>query len=119
LVFHPHSSGAAFALAESLRPEHVLTALGTVVARDQANVNPNLPTGDIEVQVAEAERLATSETPPFAVDEDSVDVDEVTRLKYRYIDLRRARMRDTLLLRSLITQTMREVLAARDFVEVE
>ena len=69
LVFHPESSGEAFALAESLRPEHVLTAEGEVLARESPNVNPNTPPGEIEVPVDGAERLATAETPPFPLDE--------------------------------------------------
>src|SRR5215212_8841400 len=91
LVFHPESSGAAFAVAEALRPEHVLSARGTVVGREQGNVNPNIPTGEIEVQVLEAERLATAETPPFPIDED-VDLDEMLRLRHRALDLRREPM---------------------------
>src|SRR6185312_7789662 len=86
LTFHPESP--AFALAEKLRPEHVLTASGAVVRRDEKNINPNLKTGEIELAVRLAEHLAASETPPFAIDEDG-PVDEMIRLRHRMLDLRR------------------------------
>ena len=118
LVFHPETSGAAFAAAERLRSEHVLSATGTLVRRDEANVNPNLPTGEVELQVEEMEVLAQAETPPFPVDEDG-QVDENTRLTHRMIDLRREPMRDALVLRDRITRVMRETLAEADFLEIE
>jgi len=117
LVFHPDAP-EAFAVADALRPEHVLTVHGTVVEREEGNKNPHLATGDVEVQVASAERLAVSETPPFAIDEDG-PVDEVTRLRYRYLDLRRERMRDALVLRDAVVHEMRSALAERDFLEIE
>ena len=82
LVIHPQASGDAFALAEDLRPEHVVSAEGEIVKRAEQNVNPNLPTGEIEVHVRSLQRLAPSETPPFPIDED-VEVDENLRLKHR------------------------------------
>ncbi len=118
LVFHPDSSGAAFGLAERLRSEHVVSVSAQVVRREGGQVNPNLPTGEIELQVLTCDLLATSETPPFAIDEDS-PVDETTRLKYRWLDLRRDGMREAMELRALITSTMRRVLDERDFLELE
>jgi aspartyl-tRNA synthetase len=118
LVFHPDTSGAAFAAAEKLRSEHVLSVRGTLVRREEGNVNPNLATGEVELQVAEMELLAGAETPPFPVDEDSY-VDENTRLSHRVIDLRRESMRDALVLRDAITREMRTVLAEADFLEIE
>jgi aspartyl-tRNA synthetase len=117
LVFHPDQP-EAFAVAERLRPEHVLTAAGGVVRRSLENVNPNIPTGEIEVQVAEVTALAESETPPFAIDEDT-PVDEMLRLRHRMLDLRREGMRDALVLRDAVIRTMRETLAAEDFLEIE
>jgi aspartyl-tRNA synthetase len=117
LVFHPDQP-EAFAVAERLRPEHVLTAAGEVVRRSPENVNPNIPTGEIEVQVAEVTALAESETPPFAIDEDT-PVDEMLRLRHRMLDLRREGMRDALVLRDAVIRTMRETLAAEDFLEIE
>jgi aspartyl-tRNA synthetase len=118
LVFHPETSGAAFAGAERLRSEHVLSVRGTLVRREEGNVNPNLATGEVELQVAEMELLAGAETPPFPVDEDSY-VDENTRLSHRVIDLRRESMRDALVLRDAITREMRTVLAEADFLDIE
>jgi aspartyl-tRNA synthetase len=118
LVFHPQTSGEAFAAAEKLRSEHVLSVRGTLVRREDGNVNPNLATGEVELQVAEMELLAGAETPPFPVDEDSY-VDENTRLSHRVIDLRRESMRDALVLRDAITREMRTVLADADFLDIE
>jgi aspartyl-tRNA synthetase len=118
LVIHPQASGDAFALAEDLRPEHVVSAEGEIVKRAEQNVNPNIATGEIEVHVRSLQRLAPSETPPFPLDED-VEVDENLRLKHRMLDLRRERMQDALLLRDTVIRTMRQVLAERDFVDIE
>jgi aspartyl-tRNA synthetase len=118
LVIHPQASGDAFALAEDLRPEHVVSAEGEIVKRAPNQVNPHLATGAIELHVRSLRRLAASETPPFPVDED-VDVDENIRLKYRYVDLRRRRMQEALLLRDTVVQTMRQTLHEVDFAEIE
>jgi aspartyl-tRNA synthetase len=118
LVFHPDRGGDAFAAAERLRSEHVVSAAGEVVRRDPANVNPNLATGEIELAVHELATLAESETPPFPLD-DGGGVDEMLRLRYRALDLRREPMRDALVLRHDIVRTMRAVLDERDFLEIE
>ena len=117
LVFHPDQPDA-FAAAERLRPEHVLSAEGEVVRREPENVNPNIATGEIEVQVATVAPLAEADTPPFPVDEDT-PVDEMLRLRHRMIDLRRDSMREALILRDAVIRTMRETLAAEDFLEIE
>ena len=118
LVFHPETDPELFALAERLRPEHVISATGELLRRDEANVNPEMATGTVELSVSGCEQLAASETPPFPIDEDG-PVDEVTRLKYRWLDLRRAAMAEALERRSQVTSTMRQVLEERDFIEVE
>jgi aspartyl-tRNA synthetase len=118
LVFHPETAPEAHAAAHALRSEDVLSATGRVARRDPENVNPNLPTGEIELSVDELDILADAETPPFPVDED-VAVDEALRLKYRPIDLRRKPMLDALELRHRVVATIREVLDERDFLEVE
>jgi aspartyl-tRNA synthetase len=118
LVLHP-SSGEAFAVAERLRSEHVVRATGEVVRREEGNVNPNLTTGEIEIAVAEMELLAESDTPPFPLDDDSVEVEETLRLKYRALDLRREAMQDVMELRHRVIKVMRDVLDARDFLEIE
>ncbi len=118
LVFHPDTSGAAFAAAERLRSEHVISVAGEVVRRDEATVNPNIATGEIEIAVTDMEVLAASETPPFPIDEDG-PVDEMLRLRHRALDLRREGMRDAMVLRHEVAQAMRRVLNERDFLEVE
>jgi aspartyl-tRNA synthetase len=119
LVFHPDTSGEAFELAHKLRAEDVLSARGKVVRRDEETINPALPTGEVEVAVASAELLADSETPPFQIEGYADDVGEDTRLRYRYLDLRRAPMREALLLRHRLTAAMREFLGAEGFVDIE
>jgi aspartyl-tRNA synthetase len=118
LTFHPDSSGPAFAAAERLRSEHVVSVRGKVVAREEGNVNPKMPTGEVEVDVAEMQVLAEAETPVFPVDEDT-DVAEETRLRHRVLDLRRERMTQALVLRSQVVHAMRQTLEERDFLEVE
>ena len=116
LTFHPESP--SFALAERLRPEHVLSGAGEVVRRDEKNFNPNLKTGEIEIDVKDAEHLATSETPPFAINEDG-QVDEMIRLRHRMLDLRREGMRDAMVMRHTVNRAMRDYLNANDFLEIE
>jgi aspartyl-tRNA synthetase len=118
LVFHPETAPDAHALAQRLRPEHVLSATGEVVRREEGNVNPNLATGEIEVSVTAAEHLAESPTPPFPVDEDT-PVDELLRLRYRVLDLRRAGMQRVIALRHTIIRAMRDYLNAHDFLDIE
>jgi aspartyl-tRNA synthetase len=118
LVFHPETASEAHQQAHRLRSEDVLSATGSVVRREPENVNPNLPTGEIELTVTELEILADAETPPFPLDEDTA-VDETLRLKHRPLDLRRAPMLEALELRHQVVATIREVLDARDFLEVE
>jgi aspartyl-tRNA synthetase len=119
LVFHPDRSAEAFELAHRLRAEDVLSVSGKVVRRDAETINPALPTGEVEIAVATADLLADSETPPFQIEGYADDVGEDTRLRYRYLDLRRAPMREALLLRHRVTEAMREFLGAEGFVDVE
>ncbi len=118
LVFHPESAPEAHAAAHDLRGEDVVTAAGTVAAREPENVNPALPTGEIEIAAGSVEVLADAETPPFPVDEDG-PVDELLRLRHRTIDLRRAGMQEAIALRHAVVTTIRAELNARDFLEVE
>jgi aspartyl-tRNA synthetase len=119
LVFNPDSSGAAFELAHKLRAEDVLSAAGTVVRRSEDTVNPELPTGEVELLVGEAELLADAETPPFQIEGYSGEVGEDARLRYRYLDLRREQMREALMLRHRVTAAMREFLDGEGFVDIE
>ncbi len=118
LVLHPESAPGAHQQAHALRSEDVISAAGTIRRREAQNVNPSLPTGEIELAVAELEILADADTPPFPLDEDA-SVDEALRLRHRALDLRRAPMLSALALRHRVIATMRGVLDARDFIEVE
>jgi aspartyl-tRNA synthetase len=118
LVFNPELSPLAHSVSESVRPEYVLAVRGTVSLRPSGTENLNLPTGRVEILVEDAEILNAAKTPPFYINED-IEVDEVVRLRYRYLDLRRERMRQNLLIRYQTIQYMREWLARRDFVELE
>jgi aspartyl-tRNA synthetase len=119
LVFHPDSSGAAFELAHGLRAEDVLSASGSVVRRAPETVNPELPTGEVELKVAGADLLADAETPPFQIEGFSGEVGEDARMRHRYLDLRRESMREALMLRHRVTAAMREFLDGEGFVDIE
>ncbi|MFN8218195.1 MAG: aspartate--tRNA ligase [Solirubrobacterales bacterium] len=119
LVFHPDTSGVAFELAHRLRAEDVLSAAGEVVRREPETVNPELPTGEVELAVLEAELLADAETPPFQIEGYSGEVGEDARLRHRYLDLRREAMREALMLRHRVVAAMREFFDAEGFVDVE
>ncbi|TMK57863.1 MAG: aspartate--tRNA ligase [Actinobacteria bacterium] len=119
LVFNPDSSGEAFALGHELRPEDVLSVGGGVVRRAEDTVNPELPTGEFEVQVTSAKRLAKAETPPFQIEGFSGEVGEDTRLRYRYLDLRREQMQKALELRHRVVAAMREYLGGEGFLDIE
>lgn len=118
IVFNQDISKEAFELGDKARNEYVLAVRGTVVERDPETVNPNLATGEIEVKVTEARVLNTAKNPPFFI-EDGVDTDEMLRLKYRYLDLRRPEMQKTLMLRSKAAKIIRDFLDGESFVEIE
>jgi aspartyl-tRNA synthetase len=117
ITFHPERA-EVFARAEQLRPEWSISVEGEVVRRPEGNENPDLPTGAIEVQATGLDILNPSETPPFEIERDR-PVDETLRLKYRFLDLRRERMKEKILLRHRVVKLMRDYLDARDFVEIE
>jgi aspartyl-tRNA synthetase len=118
LVFRPEEAPQAHAAAHDLRPEDVLSARGRVVRREEGTVNPQLPTGEVELAVDEIEQLADAETPPFEVDSDK-QVDELLRLRYRYLDLRREPMRDAIEMRHNVIAAMREYLNDNGFLDIE
>jgi aspartyl-tRNA synthetase len=120
LVFNAAVSADAHALAETLRPEFVIEVAGAVVARLRETVNAQLPTGEVEVAVTRAGVLNAARTPPFAIEGDEgEDVDETLRLKYRYLDLRRAAMLANIDLRHKAVQAARTYLNEQRFLEVE
>ena len=119
LTFDPeHSDGDAFKIAETMRPEWPIKIHGVVRARGEETTNTKLATGEIEVLTDHAEVLNTSVTPPFQI-EDGIETSEDTRLRYRYLDLRRPEMMANLRLRSDFTFAIREALHNREFMEVE
>ncbi|MCC7205985.1 MAG: aspartate--tRNA ligase [Anaerolineae bacterium] len=112
------SAPDAHAAATALGREYVVQIRGIVRARPPEMVNPNLPTGEVEVEITAVTVLNAARTPPFDVSTES-KVDEALRLKYRYLDLRRARMQRNIILRAQATKFIRDYLYARGFVEIE
>jgi aspartyl-tRNA synthetase len=117
LVINPERADEAARAAHEIRNEFVLRAEGEVVAREPENVNPNLPTGEVELQVDRLEILARCPPLPFQLDEEGVD--ETLRLRYRWIDLRRPRLQRNLRLRAQMVSTIRRVMEEAGFLEIE
>ena len=118
VVFHPDQAPVAAAIAAEARNEYVLQVRGEVTLRRDGTENAELPTGAIEVLAASVEILNAAETPPFPVNQET-NVDEMTRLRYRYLDLRRERMAGNLRLRHRVVKLMRDFMDDRGFIEVE
>ncbi len=116
IMFDSDVSQAAFENAEQLGSEYVITVKGKVYKRE--SINPNMPTGEIEVFAEEMEILSQSETPPIYIKDDD-DVSENLRLKYRYLDLRKPAMQSNLILRHKTAQVVRNFLSNEGFLEVE
>ena len=117
-VFHEEIDPAVHRRAEEVRSEYVIAVEGSVTLRSPGTVNPNMPTGEIEVVASRIWILNESRTPPFPVEEDA-GVNEDVRLKYRYVDLRRPRMQRNIILRSKISFAVRESLNGQGFLEIE
>jgi aspartyl-tRNA synthetase len=118
--FDPKGSPELSARAAHLKPESVVTVQGSVVPRPEGTINASLPTGAVEVDATHLELLNASETPPFPLDDAGGDkVNEDLRLTYRYLDLRRPRMRRNLSVRHRATKSIRDYFDAQDFIEVE
>ncbi|MFZ5989800.1 MAG: aspartate--tRNA ligase [Bacillota bacterium] len=118
IVFNNEVDAELFNKAEIIRNEYVLAVVGDVVKRDPETVNPKIPTGEIEVIVRELRILSKAETPPIYIEEDS-DVNEATRLKYRYLDLRRPDMQRNLILRHKVAKIARDYYDENGFLEIE
>jgi aspartyl-tRNA synthetase len=118
VVFNPQIAPDAHELANRLRNEFVIEVHGVVRQRPEGTINPKMATGEIELEGQKLTILNESKTPPFYINEE-VDVDESLRLKYRYLDLRRNKMQQNVILRHRIVKFMRDYLDERGFVEVE
>ena len=118
LVFDQKLGVELFEEAESLRSEYVIAVEGEVVCRAEDNINPSLPTGQVEMRVTSMEILNKSKTPPFYI-EDDLNVDENLRLRYRFLDLRRPEMLERLKLRHRAVKLIRDYMDRFDFLEVE
>ena len=118
VVFDPKQAPEAHTVASEARTEYVLQVSGRVQHRRPGTENDRLPTGAVEVHAQTAAILNTAKTPPFYINEE-VDVDETLRLHYRYLDLRRERLHNNIVLRHLVTQKIRRFLTERNFVEIE
>ncbi len=118
LVFDPNEDNKSYIIAKNIRSEYVIKISGAVRMRSEDTVNPSIPTGEVEVVVKEILVLSKSKTPPFMLD-DKEKIDENTRLKYRYIDLRTGQMQENIRLRHYVNQAAREYLNSRGFLEIE
>jgi aspartyl-tRNA synthetase len=118
IVFSPERHSGTHEIAKSLRSEYVLSATGVVRSRPSETINPEISTGEIEVDIHELTILNKSETPPFAID-DYEDVNEDIRLRYRYLDLRRPSVQNALLVRHRAYQVTRNYFDKNNFVEIE
>lgn len=119
VVFNPDFSKEALAIAERIRSEYVVEIKGTVTKRDEETVNPKIKTGQVEVQASEITIINKSETPPFSINDENLNVDENIRLKYRYLDLRREQFAQTFKLRHRTTQAIRRYLDDSGFYDIE
>lgn len=118
VVFNPNINKEAFSEANQLRSEYVIALKGTVRKRPEGNINEELPTGHIEIEGHELKILDKANTTPFVI-EDDVNPGENLRLKYRYLDLRRPKMRDIMKLRHKVVKLTRDYLDQEDFLEIE
>ncbi|MCP5112815.1 MAG: aspartate--tRNA ligase, partial [bacterium] len=118
VVFRADLEAAVHQKAELLRPEYVIAVEGNLTRRTEENINPNIPTGEVEVEAKTLHILNTSRTPPFPVDED-MEVGEDVRLKYRFVDLRRPQMQRNIILRSKVTLAIRDYMYQQGFLEIE
>ena len=117
LVVNPERSPAAAEIAKDIRNEFVLRASGEVVARSPETVNPKMDTGEVELQVDELEIVSRSTTLPFQLDDEGVD--ETLRLRYRWLDLRRDKLQRNIALRARLVSTIRRVMEAHGFLDIQ
>jgi aspartyl-tRNA synthetase len=118
VIFNPERAHDAHTTASELRAEFVIRVKGSVARRPAGSENPDLPTGDVEVMAGELEVISPSKTPPFPISDES-EADEPTRLKYRYLDLRRPRPLRALEVRHRVNKVIHSYFDEQDFLEVE
>jgi aspartyl-tRNA synthetase len=118
VVFNPEDNADVHERAHAIRPEYVVAVKGKVRPRPEGMANPNMVTGEVEIEVTDYKLLNTSETPPFPI-EDRVEVGENLRLKYRFLDLRRPSLARNFIIRNKAAQSVRRYLDALGFLEVE
>jgi len=118
VVFNPAHAPQAHTNASDLRSEYVVRVEGKVARRRPGAENPRMPTGEVEVVASDLEVISVAKTPPFAI-EDDVEADEATRLKYRYLDIRRPKLTHNLELRHRVVQAIHRYMDAHEFMEVE
>lgn len=118
VVFNPAVSKDAWAIADKCRSEYVIEVTGEVIARAPEAVNPKIATGGIEVMISDITILNKAKTPPFPIEDDQQTSDEV-RMRYRYLDLRRPKMTQNIILRNQVTRAIRTYLDSNDFLDIE
>jgi len=118
VVFVP-SNKEIYDLAETLRPEWVIEIIGQIVKRPEKMFNPKVETGEVEMSVESLRVLSKAETLPFSIDGDGMDINEEIRMKYRYLDLRRERLKNNLIMRHKFVKFFRDFLDKEDFIEIE
>ena len=118
VVFNPEVSKEAWAIADKCRSEYVIEVTGEVIARAPEAVNPKIVTGGVEVMISDITILNKAKTPPFPIEDDQQTSDEV-RMRYRYLDLRRPKMTQNIILRNQVTRAIRTYLDSNDFLDIE
>ncbi|GAB4236289.1 MAG: aspartate--tRNA ligase [Chlamydiales bacterium] len=118
IVFDPQKNAQAHQMAETLKSEWVIKVDGKVVTRAEGMANPRMSTGDIEVEAENLEILSRAKTPPFSISDETINVNEELRLKYRYLDIRRGLIAQKLLVRHKALQASRQFLSDQNFIEI-
>lgn len=118
VVFNPEESKQAWEVADQCRSEFVVEIQGVVIKRDEKSINPKMKTGEFEVKGEAITILNSAKTPPFSI-EDAQNISDEVRLKYRYMDLRRPKMTQNLMLRHRLTKSVRNFLDENDFLDIE
>lgn len=118
VVFNPAVSKESWAIADKCRSEYVIEVTGEVIARAPEAVNPKIVTGGVEVMISDITILNKAKTPPFPIEDDQQTSDEV-RMRYRYLDLRRPKMTQNIILRNQVTRAIRTYLDSNDFLDIE